>query len=95
MASFGRNVFIIAPCRTYQYMKSAGGSVPYSAMLGYLALAAVGGGVGALVALVMRGHPATAFWAGAGVGIGFGICWIAYTCIVVLALLAGRDYQKS
>jgi hypothetical protein len=48
--------------------------------------------VGALVAVVMRGHPATAFWTGAGVGIGFGICWIVY---IVLALhLAGRDYSE-
>ena len=92
-SSFGRNVFIIAPCRTYQYMKSAGGSVPFGAMLAYLALAAVGGGVAALVALVMRGHPATAFWTGAGIGIGIG--WVVYTSIVVLALhLAGRDYSE-
>ncbi|WP_145802971.1 hypothetical protein [Kribbella amoyensis] len=73
-------------------MASAGGSVPYPALLIGAGAAGAGGGIWALVAGT---EDPDAFWKGAGVGIGVCVAWLIYSIAVVGVLrLAGKDHTK-
>jgi hypothetical protein len=88
-------VFVVWPSRTYRFMGSEAGSVPYGAMLAGVLIALGVGGLGALSAGLLDIGRTDAFWIGAGVGIGLGVVWLVYSVIVVGVLrLTGSDWSQ-
>lgn len=88
-------VLIVAPCRTYRFMGSAHGAVPYPAMLAGALVAALAGAVWTLAAMISGADRSDAFWNGALAGILLGTAWLIYSAIVAGILrLTGKSYSQ-
>jgi hypothetical protein len=87
-----RWVFLVGPCRLYLLGETTGGAVPYVAIAAMAAFAALGGAVGALVAVFTGGAVGDALfnWSLGGLVVLLG--WLVY-CLLLFAVLwiAGRS----
>jgi hypothetical protein len=89
-----RRALIVAPCRTYKFVGSAQGSVPYPVMLTGVLVAALAGALWAVVAMVSGADRGDAFWWGAIGGLFLCISWLLYSIIVIGILwLTGRNWS--
>jgi hypothetical protein len=84
-------VFLVAPCRFYLLGESTGGSVPMVFFIGLFAVAAVSGGLGALIAVLAGSDVGDQFWVWALGGILAVTAWAAYSLLLIGVLwVAGR-----
>jgi hypothetical protein len=87
-------MFVILPCRTYKAMGSAGGSVPYPAILVMLGAAVAGGGLAWAIAAAAGTSGSQALTVGPIVGLAACGVWLIYTAVVVGVLKAqGKDHS--
>jgi hypothetical protein len=86
--------FVILPCRNYKAMGSAGGSVPYPAILVMLGAAVAGGGSVWAIAAAAGTSGSQALTVGPIVGLAACGVWLIYTAVVVGVLKAqGKDHS--
>lgn len=95
IGSLFRRALIVAPCRTYKFMASAHGSVPYLAMLAGALVAALAGGLWTLAAMISGADRDSALTYGVLGGLLLDTTWLVYTVIVVGVLwLTGKSYTE-
>jgi hypothetical protein len=86
-----RWVFLVGPCRFYLLGERTGGSVPVVFVIGLFVVAAVSGGLGALIAVFSGGDVGDQFWVwfvGGMLAVGG---WAVYSLLVIGVLwVAGR-----